>query len=236
MTSSYLDYKSASFLSLLQSSEWEPKSSHQVRLLAKILGNIHHLAQILPFGNHISIHLQLCLSRFIHTHIRRVKYFSSMNLILRAAWNPRSSVRISYSAARDLLHLPQLLKSSTKLMWYCPISLLIPRCPHFVGQSYAYNIAMGGLCLPLLIQWRLSNSVFRCLPEWQSSSPDKPSVHINIRDLIALVNNAFFIMMSFTDLHCQGSPILTDIDRWIFLLEADNMSTLSWMSILSLMQ
>ena len=42
--------------------------------------------------------------------------------------------------------------------------------------------------------------------------------------------------MSFTNLHHQGSPILTNLDGWIFLLEADNMSALSWMSRLSRMQ
>ena len=159
-----------------------------------------------------------------------------MKRILCVGWNPRSSVWIRYYAARDLLHLHQLLKSSAKLMWHRPISLLIPRYPHFVGQSDAYNIAMGGLCFPLLIQWRLFNSVFRCLPEWRAAPPNKPSFYINIHDLIALIVNNFFMMISFTNLHYQGSPILTNIDLWIFLLEAYNTSTLRWMSILSLTQ
>ena len=161
MTAYYPDYTRASIQALLQSSEWEPKPSHQVRLLARVLGNIRHLAQILPVGNHLSIYLQRCLSRFIHMHIWRAKYFFSMKRTIHASWNPRSSVRKIHSAARNLQHLHQILESSTKLIWNHPISLLIPRCPHFVGQSYACNIAMGGLCFPLLMLLRLYNSVFQ---------------------------------------------------------------------------
>ena len=102
MTASYLDYTRASLLDLLQSLECDPKSYHQVRLLAKILENIRHLAQILHVGNHPSVHLQICLSRFIHTHIRSTKSFFSMKRILCAACNLLKSVRISYSAARDI--------------------------------------------------------------------------------------------------------------------------------------
>ena len=101
------------------------------------------MAQIPPFGNHLSIHLQLCLSQFIHTHIRCAKYFSSMKRILCAAWNPHILVRIRYSADRDIRHLCQLLESSTKLMWHRPINILIPRYHHFVGQSGSCNIAIG---------------------------------------------------------------------------------------------
>ena len=43
-------------------------------------------------------------------------------------------------------------------------------------------------------------------------------------------------MISFSNLHLQGSPILPDLDGWIFLLEAENKSTLSWMSRLSRMR
>ena len=168
----YPYYKRASLLDLIKSSEWEPKSYHQVWLFTIILGNIRHLAQILPFGNHLSIHLQLCESRFIHMHIQRTKSFPSMKCILHAAWNPRNSFQISYSAARDLQHLHQILESSTEWIWHLPISLLIPKCPHFVGQSDACNISMGGLCFPLQMKWKLSNSVFRFLPDWQASSSD----------------------------------------------------------------
>ena len=109
MTASYPYYKRYSLLGILHSLEWEPKSSYQVQLLAKILGNICHLSRILPFGHHLYIHLQICLSRFICTHIRCTKSLSSMKRIIRAEWNPCSSVRISYSAARDLWHLRQIL-------------------------------------------------------------------------------------------------------------------------------
>ena len=98
-------------------------------------------------------------------------------------------------------------------MWYSPISLLLPRCPHFVGQSDAFNIAMGFLFFPMIMQWRLSNSVFRCSPEWKSASLAETAFHININELIALIINDFFMMTSFTNLHRQGSKILPNIDR-----------------------
>ena len=95
---------------------------------------------------------------------------------------------------------------------------------------------MGGLYYPLIMQWRLSNSVLICLPEWRAASPDNPNFHINIHKFISLIINYFFMIMSFTNLHCQGSSILPDLEGWILLLEVDNTSTLSYMSILSCMQ
>ena len=121
-------------------------------------------------------------------------------------------------------------------MWNRPLNILIPMCPHFVGQSDACNIAMGGLWFPLLMQWRISNSVFRCLPRWQAASLDKPAFHINIHEFIALVINSLFVMIPFTNLHRQSSPILPNLYGCILLLEADNMSALSWISRLSCMQ
>ena len=121
-------------------------------------------------------------------------------------------------------------------MRHCPISLLIPRCPRFVGQSEACTISMWGLCLPLFMQWRLSNLVSGCIPEWKAASPDEPAFHSNIHEFIALSINDFFMMMPFTNLHYQCSPILTNLDGWIFLLEADNTSALIWVSRLSRMQ
>ena len=134
-----------------------------------------------------------------------------MKRILCAAWNLRSSVRISHYKARDLRHLRQLLEYSTKLMWHCPISLLIPRCPQFVGQSDALKIAMGGLCSPLLMQWRLYNSVFRCLPEWWAAYPDDPAFSINIQNFIALIINSswWYPSLTSTDKAVQSYRILT---------------------------
>ena len=121
-------------------------------------------------------------------------------------------------------------------MCHLHISLLIPRRPHFVGQSDACNIDMGGLCFPLIIQLSLSNSVFRCLPDWRAASPYNPVFHIKIHQFIALIINDFFMMIYFTDFHHQGSPIITDLDGLIFLLEAGNTSALSCMSRISCMQ
>ena len=44
------------------------------------------------------------------------------------------------------------------------------------------------------------------------------------------------MMMSFTNLHRQGSPTLPNIDGCIFLLESENTYTLIWMYRLSCMQ
>ena len=156
-----------------------------------------------------------------------------MKSIICAAWNPHSSVRISYSAYIDLLHLRQLLESSTKFIWNHLLSLLIPGCPHFVGQLDSCNISMEGLCPPLLMKWRISNSVFICLTKWRAASPDKPDFHININEFIDLIINVLLMIMSFTNLQRQGSPMLTNLDGWIFLLEVDNKYALSWMSRLS---
>ena len=159
-----------------------------------------------------------------------------MKRIICAAQNTCSSVWISYSAARDLGHLCQLLESSTELMWYIYIILFIPRWSHFVGQSDACNIAMGGLWYPLLKQWRLSNSVLRCIPEWRAVSLDETAFLINIHKFIALIINSLFVIMYFTNLHCQCSTILPNLNGWIFLLEADKTSALSWIARLSCMQ
>ena len=121
-------------------------------------------------------------------------------------------------------------------MWHCPISLLIPRCTHFVGQLGAYNISMGVLYFPLILQYKLYNSLFRCLLEWTATSLDKPDFRINIHKVISLIINDFSMIMSFTNLRRQGSPILADLDRWIFLLEVDNTSAIICMSRLSHMQ
>ena len=236
LTASYPEDKREALLRLLQSSDWTPKTPIKVRVLARILGKIRHLAQILPLGNHISIHLQLCLSKFILHRIKDVPDLPAMKKALRSAWNPHTVVRISHSAARDLRHLRHLLESASDTIWHRPISLLIPMDPHFIGQSDACNIAMGGLSFKLIFQWRLSNAVFCDLPEWKHILDPDPILHINIHEFIALIINAFFMMWSFISLHRKGSHIIPDLDGWIFLLEADNTSALSWMKHLSRMR
>ena len=233
MTVSYPDYKRASLLKLLQASDWSPKSKHKIRSLAQILGKVRHLAQVLPFGNHLSIHLQLCLSRFILHKIKGKNTFASMKQALRSAWNPHTVIHISHSAAADLRHLRSLLESSNEAIWHRPLSLLVPRDPHFDGQSDACNIAMGGLSFRLLFQWRLSNAAFRCLPAWKNQPLSTPAWHINIHEFIGIIINAFFMMFSFAHHHHLRHPLIPDQDGWIFLLEADNTSALSWMTYLS---
>ena len=230
---SYPDDKKDSLLRLLQDSDWAPKSLHPIRTLAKILGKVRHLSQILPFGTHLSIHLQLCLSKFVLRRIASSKTPKDMTRTLKAAWNSRSFIRISHAAARDLRHLQSLLTSTNPAIWNRPLSLLIPSDPHFAGQSDACNIAMGGLSATLRFQWRLSNCLFSNLPAWKDQPLSGPQWHINIHEFIALIVNTFFMMLSFIYHHRQGNPILPDRDGWVFLLEADNTSALSWMRRLS---
>ena len=69
VTASYPEYKRASLLDILQSSEWDPKNSHQVLILSRILGNIYHLDQIFPFGkSSLRLPSTLCVVVHPHTH------------------------------------------------------------------------------------------------------------------------------------------------------------------------
>ena len=43
------------------------------------------------------------------------------------------------------------------------------------------------------------------------------------------------MIISFAKPYRQGSPILSDLDKWIFLMEAENTPALIWMSKLSRM-
>lgn len=233
LTASYPEHNKQSLSRLLASSDWTPQSAHPIRTLARILGKIRHVAQILPFGSHLSIHLQLCLSKFILRKIRHKSNLTNMKKIMKQAWNNRHTVKISAAAARDLRHLASLMLSDDTKIWRRPLSLLIPRDPHFIGQSDACNVAMGGLSVHLGFQWRLSNRVFNNLPDWVNSQSNEPQWHINIHEFIAIIINSYFMMLSFTYHHSMGSSRIPDADGWIFLLQADNTSALSWMKHLS---
>lgn len=232
LTASYPEDKKEAILDLLNSSSWKPKSSHPVRTLAKILGKVRHLAQILPFGTHLSIHLQLCLSKFILHRIKHAPSAASMKLKLRSAWGSHNRVRISHAVSRDLLHLKSLLTNPDPAVWTRPLSLLIQKDPHFLGKSDACNIAMGGLSFCLRFQWRLSNSVFAHLPAWIESPSSHDRWHINIHEFIGIIINSFMMMLAFFK-HRSRPDLVPESDGWIFLLEADNTSALSWMKYLS---
>ena len=233
MIASYPDDKKASLLSLLNSSSWTPRSRHPIRTLARILGKVRHVAQILPFGTHLSIRLQICLSKYI---IKRVKGASSINAMkakLRSAWNQFATVHISNAAARDLQHLQRILSSTSPTLWHRPINLLIPSIPHFLGQSDACNSAMGGICFDLNFQWRLSNEVFNNLPPWVPITEDSNHWHINVHEFIALIINTYFMMAAFNYERSINSSRIPSAEGWVFCLQADNTSALSWIRHLS---
>ena len=126
LTATYPDHNKESLTKLLTSSDWKPNSRHSVRLLARILGKVRHVAQILPFGNHLSIHLQICFSKFIIKKIHSNTNVKNMKQVLKAAWNNRHLVRINSSAAKDLQHLSSIMLSQDTQIWTRPLSLLIP--------------------------------------------------------------------------------------------------------------
>ena len=152
---------------------------------------------------------------------------------MRSAWNQHCTMRINKAAALDLQHLTNLLQPSNSAAWSRPLGLLIPREPHFHAQSDACNTAMGGLCQSLKFQWRLSNCAFANLPPWVQNSPSPHLWHINIHKFIALIINTFFAMMSFLYTHSTSPSSLPTSDGWIFLLQADNTTALSWIRRLS---
>ena len=233
LTASYPADKKDSITKLLQSSTWKPKSRQPVKLLARILGKIRHVAQILPFGSHLSIHLQLCLSRHVIQTIKKSPSDTPFKALMKKAWNPYATTHISAAAAHDLQNLTTILLSDDPSIWSRPLSLLIPITPHFIGQSDACNMAMGGLCFSLKFQWRLPNNVFHDLPSWSHTQPDSPQLHINIHEFIAIIINAFFMMHSFIHLKLTSPSSIPNCEGWSFSLQADNTSALSWMRHLS---
>ena len=225
----YPDYKQDSILALLQDVDWTPGSLHKVRSLARLLGKLRNLAQILPFGNHLSIHLQLCLSGYVRKHTSSSKSVASFRKNLRKAWSSYRSVHINAAAAHDVSNLQSLLTNAPPAIWQRPLSLLVPRDPHFIGLSDACNIAMGGFCMSLHFQWRLDNAVFRSLPAYKTQHPNEPEHHINVHEFIGIIVNVFFSMLSFRE-RCQiPDPSIPLVDGYIFRVAADNTSALSWM-------
>jgi hypothetical protein len=65
MVVAYPSDKKEDLLSLLTKNEWSTRSKYNVRTLASILGKLRNLGQILPFGVHLSINLQLSLSAYL---------------------------------------------------------------------------------------------------------------------------------------------------------------------------
>ena len=233
MSASYPEDKKSALHSLLHSYDWKPRGKYPIQVLAKILGKIRHIAQILPFGNHLSIRLQLCLSKYVIRKIKSSPTISSMKQILKSAWNQHVTVHISASAARDLAHLQSILSLSNVNLWHCPLNLLIPIDPHFQGYSDACTLAMGGFCMELNFQWRLSNETFSSLPPWVLPTSGSPAWHINVYEFVALLINTYFMMHSFLHLHSINSPKLPNVKGWVFSTLADNASALSWMRQLS---
>ena len=233
MTASYPADKKESLSSLLHSSTWPPRSKHPIRLLARILGKVRHVAQILPFGSHLSIHLQLCLSKHVMSRLKRSPSSTPLKSRLKSAWNPHSSVHISRAAAQDLRHLRSILSTDNSLLWTRPLSLLVEKEPHFLGESDASNTAMGGISRDLQFQWRLSNSAFSNLPPWIVVPEGAPSWHINVHEFIAIIINGFFMMFAFLHISSSTPTLLPQTDGFIFRLQADNTSALSWMRHLS---
>ena len=230
MRAFYPAYKQQSVLDILSSQPWVPNSCHKVRALARLLGKLRNLSQILPFGAHLSIHLQLCLSAYIKRRTSSTPTQAAFRRALKKAWGSHCSVHINAAAAHDLQNLTQLLSGADQSIWERPLSLLVSRDPHFSGLSDASNLAMGGFSFELPFQWRISNAVFRSLPAWQTPDPSAPEHHINIHEFIGILVNVFFLMLVFCHMHHIQHPNIPNVDGFIFRVAADNTSALSWMT------
>ena len=153
----YPDRKRRTLLALLNSAgSWEPSFKKPIRLLAKILGHVRHIAQILPLGVYLSLHLQLVLTDFLRLRLSPSANFETFMIQLRTVWGKYTQLHVSPQVCADMKILIQFLESAdTAHIWRRPIGLLIPRDPHFILLSDASTKGLGGYCDELQFQWRL---------------------------------------------------------------------------------
>ena len=202
---------------------WTSNIQIKVRLLAKILGKLRNLAQILPFSTHLSINLQLSLSSYIKrsitSHPKGLK--ESMRSRMRRTMNNNKTTHISKRAAKDLNFITSLLIDAPTTIWNRPISLLIPRDAHFASKSDACDYGLGGFSHIMDFQWRILAELL-----------EAQNLHINIKEFLALFINTYFNMISFLDMFKNKTlqPPLSTLDGWIFHLFSDNTSSISWMT------
>ena len=231
----YPQEKRRTLLALLTDQPWDTTSTYQVPRLARILGQIRHASQILPMGTHLSIHLQLSLSSHIKRTLRSnpvtgaTPHHRLVNLvkILKTAWSPHRRIHLHAMAISSLRSLTSLLVGAHESLWSRPIGLLIPRQPHFLGESDACNIALGGWGETLNFQWRLASTVFH-VPTWIDTYDSRGNriLHINVQEFIAIIINIFFSMIKFLSMR---ATFPATSNGHIFQHDADNTTALSWM-------
>jgi hypothetical protein len=184
---------------------------------------MRNLAQIIPLGHHLSINLQLSISRYVINRLSSNPYGKkeSIKSRLKRIWNKHVTVHLSKSAITDLQFITSLLRSAPLQIWERPISLLVPRDSHFISKSDASDFGLGGFCIPLPFQWRLHAGV---LADFK--------LHINIKEFIAILINVYFMMITFRAAQSTNSlpPNLGDLDGWIFELLTDNTTAISWVT------
>ena len=114
MVVQYPQDKNDDLLFLLNQEQWKVGNTYKVRHLASIFGKLRKLVQILPFGVHLSINLQLSLSAFIKTSMIQVTKIphATMRSTMRAIWNPYRRLHISKQAIEDLQFLTKLLSTA----------------------------------------------------------------------------------------------------------------------------
>ena len=227
--------KRANLITILTAQSWDPTSTYKVQLLARLLGLIRHLGQILPMGIHLSIHLQLCLSGYILQQLRKTRLvghspqirLAHLVRILKTAWSPYRRIHLHAMAISSLRTLTSIITNAPESIWSRPIGLLIPRASHFLGESDACNIALGGWGPILNFQWRLASSVFK-VPDWIDTFDGKGKriLHINVQEFIAIIINIFFSMIKFLSMR---DKLPTTTNGYIFQHDADNTTALSWM-------
>ena len=141
---------------------------------------------------------------------------------MRDIWNPYRRLHLSKQAISDLQFLTTLLTSAPVNIWRRPVSLVIPRDPHFISLSDVCDNGLGGYSTPLNFQWRdLITSIY-----------NKRELHINSKEFIALFINVYLSMISF--LHLKKSDQLLQkwkyLDGFIFEFLCDNTGAISWMT------
>ena len=226
LTIAYPKDKRDHLLYLLRNEKWSTSERYGVRDLSTILGTLRNVATILPLGTHLSIQLQQSVSKYVGKELiaalRRPN--TTLEKALRLVWNNHRKVHLSKKAVRDLNLVQSLLQSGNDNLWKRPISLLIPRDPHFIAKSDACSVGLGGFSPLLNFQWRLS-----------ANDLNARHLHINMKEFLALFINVYLCMIFFRQLHRQKKlpEHLKELDGWIFNLLTDNTTAMSWMTFAS---
>jgi len=201
------------------------------KLLARILGLLHHGAFVAPLGV-----LQTLCMQFI------------LNDVVSKAGRAPQCLRRWWNMCKIIIPLPILsalhaLRSTLDNNLYNPrwcrlIGLLIPRDPTITVRTDASTNGMGGWSADLPHMWRLSISdlVACSLPVFSRNNVhnyfeqtvEACPVHINILEFVAIIIDLWFIIRHLEQQH-STDPQSSPPGGHRILALADNTSALSWL-------